>query len=146
MKSADGAPIPSWTEAFSPIPGCSQSPTALGITLSGCQPQADSPVVNPIICQRFRRMDPCPAESTEPLRPRLLSSDGLLVVVYFPLTSQWIVTSSAGHGNAACITNRYLAVGNVTDPDDLGSPVVWGGFNSETGTFDKPAALNVQCD
>ena len=123
-----------------PIPGCEDR--AIGFEITGCAVSD----VDAIVCQPYKSMDPCPAEPTEPLRPRLISEDGLLIVVRFPQRSQWVITSSAGGRNAGCTTNRFVAVGNSTVPSDPGSPALWYTFDAGRQAFIKPAALSVVCD
>lgn len=94
-------------------------------------------------------MTPCPTgppSNAAPPRPRLLSADGRLAMALFPRQRFWSLTTSAGGGGAACLTDRVVSVGNWTDTTDPGSRVRWLGFGAGTGGFDEDLGLEVVCN
>lgn len=115
-----------------------------------------------IVCQKYYMGPACPGRRSSPLRPRFISEDGTLALVYFPATagasqSQWAITAYNGGGISSCLTNKFLAVGGVVSSGDgpkrgrdpnlivQNDPVDWFAFSTGSKRFDVPADITIQC-
>lgn len=122
------------------LTGCrgNGSSSSASSALSPPPPSTDG-VIESLACQSFSYASVCPYDPTrtEPLRARYLSEDGRLVLLLAdPWRSVWAVTSAA-FGDAACQSNRFLALGTSSgEAPDMTAPAL--SLSATTGLAPPP--------
>lgn len=137
------------------LPGCAAAPVARPVRSlvlscpsygsSGGDAAESASQLSSLLCQSYLLSPPCPAAFPDsPERTRFLSTDGLVSLILDPTRSRWVATSSA-LGDAACTTNRALAIGAFEGSTSDGrggggaaAPVQWLSYDEATGAFDAP--------